>query len=177
MKSAGGVYFRKEDYASFWLRLLIGLIDFFVIGVFGLLALALLVTFPTRMTLNLTLASFTGLVFCYMVLLKRSSIRTIGYRIGRVRIVGQDGQTVSLSALTMRLLFAGLGPFNWFLDLIWLSGDRHRQSLGDKFAHTYVVRLKAQSAGTGKLIFRPYEICGWNFLFQEVEAQATAGPS
>jgi len=171
MKPADGVYFRSEDYASFWLRLLIDVVDALAVGaVCFVLAIVLWAAFPpTRLTLNLTLATLTAVVFLYLVVLKRSKIGTIGYRLGRVRIVGPDGQTASLSALTYRLMFAPLGPLNWFMDLLWVSGDAQRQSLRDKLAHTYVVKVKAQPVGTGKIVYRCYDIIGFNFMFQEIE--------
>jgi len=76
-----------------------------------------------------------------------------------------------LSALTYRLMFAPLGPLNWFMDLLWVSGDAQRQSLRDKLAHTYVVKVKAQPVGTGKIVYRCYDIIGFNFMFQEIEVR------
>jgi hypothetical protein len=71
-----------------------------------------------------------------------------------------------------RLAFAFLGPLNWLVDLTWLSNDDHRQALRDKYAHTYVIKVSAEPAGTGKVIFRYYEILGYNFLFREVAIPA-----
>jgi uncharacterized RDD family membrane protein YckC len=79
--------------------------------------------------------------------LKGLKFRTLGYRAGRVRIVGLDGEAPGYASLTLRLMFAMLGPLNWPADLAWLSSDSHRQALRDKFANTYVVRADAQAAG------------------------------
>ena len=179
MKLTDGVYFRQEDYASFWLRLLIGLIDVLATGTFCLvLGIVLWAAMPpTRMTLNLILAVLAAILFCYMVVLKRSKIGTIGYRLCGVRIVGQDGQAASVPALTFRLLFAPLGPLNWFMDVLWLSGDPHRQSLRDKLAHTYVVKRNAHPAGKGRIIHNYYDIFGYSFVFQEIESTATQAVS
>lgn len=173
MKLTDGVYFRQEDYASFWLRLLIALIDVLAAGtVCFVLIIVLWATFPpTTTTLNLILATIAVILFWYLVVLKRSKIGTIGYRLCGVRIVGPDGQAASLAALTFRLLFAPLGPLNWLMDLLWLSGDPHRQSLRDKLAHTYVVKRTAKPAGAGKIVHSYYDILGYNFLFQEIEAR------
>jgi hypothetical protein len=67
-------------------------------------------------------------------------------------------------------LFVLLGPLNWLIDLGWLSGDRHRQSLRDKFAQTYVIRQQTHPAGRGPIVFSHYDIFGFSFLFQEVES-------
>jgi hypothetical protein len=68
------------------------------------------------------------------------------------------------------MFFLVFGPLNYLMDILWLSSDAHRQALRDKFTQTYVVRKNAQPAGTGKLIYRYYEIFGYNFLFREIEA-------
>ena len=62
-----------------------------------------------------------------------------------------------------------LGPLNWLMDLLWLSGDTHRQALRDKFTGTYVVKRLAEPAGNGKVVYRSYDIVGLNFVFREVE--------
>jgi uncharacterized RDD family membrane protein YckC len=173
-----GTYFRRDDYAGFWLRLLIDVIDLLVVGGACLLIAAAWIILLPSVRIKLLLAACTAFVFCYFVPLKRSRMRTLGYRIGRVRIVGVDGGPASFFALSLRLAFATLGPLNWFLDLTWLAGDRHRQALRDKFAQTYVVKLRATPAGSGKLLYQYYELLGYHFLFREVTIEnATSGPS
>jgi uncharacterized RDD family membrane protein YckC len=110
--------------------------------------------------------------FSYFVLLKHSKFGTVGYRIGHVRIVNLQGNNPSVYSLTLRLIFAVIGPLNILLDLLWIPSDPHRQSLRDKFASTYVVKRNAQVAGRGEIIFRKYSIFGWNLLFQEVDRAA-----
>jgi hypothetical protein len=115
----------------------------------------------------LVLPGWAAIAFGYFVVLKRSKGGTLGYRIAGVKIVGLDGRPASWSALTLRLLFAVFGPLNW-LDLIWLAGDPHRQTLRDKLAQTYVVKKKAEPLGTGPVFFQFYEINCYNFIFREV---------
>ena len=171
MNATDGLYFRRDDYAGFWLRLLIDAIDLLVVGACCLVTVAVWTLFLPSFTLGLRLPACTVFVVCYFVPLKRSKIRTVGYRIGRVRIVGLDGQPASYLSLATRLLFGALGPLNWLSDLIWLSGDRHRQAIRDKFAQTYVIKTQAEPAGRGKLLYHYYEIFGYNFLFREVETK------
>ena len=171
MKPADGVYFRRADYAGFWRRLLVDLVD-------GLTILVICVILSAAVWLvhrsgNLILNSWAAAIFSYYVLLKRWK-GTLGYRFGGVRTVGQDGQPASISALTVRLLFGVLGPLNWLLDLVWLSSDPHRQALRDKLAGTYVVMRRAVPAGRGKIVYRPYEILFYSFLFREVETRSPA---
>jgi len=176
VNSADGVYFRRDDYASFWLRLLVDVIDFLIFGAVCLaLAVTVFVVFRhTRMILNLMLAACSTLAFCYFVVLKRSTVGTLGFRIGKVKVVGIDGRRADWFGLIVRLLFGVLGPLNWLMDLLWLSGDTHRQALRDKFTGTYVVKRLAEPAGTGKVVYRSYDIVGLNFVFREVEIPSSA---
>lgn len=170
MNTTGCVYFRTEDYASFWRRMLVDTVDILTIGVVCLgLTFMLDATLPPgSLSLDEVLASLAAVIFVYFVLLKRSRIGTAGYRLGGVRIVGPDGRPPGLAALSFRLLFASLGPFNWFLDLAWLSGDPHGQALRDKLAHTYVVKRNVQPKGIARVVFRYYEICTYNCWLQEI---------
>lgn len=173
VKTADGLYFRREDYAPFWVRVLVDVIDILTFGALcSALMIPVLVIAPfNRMTVNLILLMFVALAFLYFVIVKRSRFRTLGYRVGRVRIVALNGQTPGYTALTLRMMFGILGPLNWLLDLIWLSNDTNRQALRDKFANTYVVKAKAQSAGNGRIVFRHYDILCYNCLFREVDAK------
>jgi len=166
METIRGIYFRRDDYASFWLRLLVDLIDAATAGVLCCVAiLALWVFVPPGLVLFVCAA----ISFGYFVLLKRSPGGTLGYRLGGVRIVRLDGQRVGLLALTVRMLFMVLGPANYLLDLVLMTNDIHRQALRDKFTDTYVIKKHAVPAGSGKVVRRYYEILFYNFLFREVE--------
>jgi uncharacterized RDD family membrane protein YckC len=173
MKAEQGVYFRREDYASFPIRVLVDVVDVIVFGVLCIGITAVLAAiFPEgRSTFRLIFLAWMTAAFFYFVILKRSRFRTPGYRLGRVRIVGLDGRVPSHWSLFLRLLFGGLGPLNWVLDLIWLTNDSNRQALRDKFANTYVVKAKSRFAGEGRIVFRYYTICGCNWLFREVEGE------
>jgi len=171
MLPATGVYFRKEDYASFSRRLLVDLIDTVFLTVLSFVAafvISLVLPYGRR-AFNLMFVSVFLICWIYMVLLKRSRGGTLGYRIGRVRIVGFDGQRPGIWALTLRFLFIPWGFVNWFIDYGWMSSDPHRQGLRDKLARTYVVNVNAEPAGTAAVSFRYYDILGYNFLFQEID--------
>lgn len=176
MLATEGVYFRREDYASFWRRVLVDIVDFIVAGLLWLLltaaALAVLPVQDWIPELIMVLAILTTLG--YFVVLKRSRFRTAGYRLGRVTLVGLNGLPASWGTLMLRASFAALGPFNWFLDLAWLFDDRHRQALRDKIAQTYVIKLGAEPAGRGRLVYRYWEICGYNLLVREVVVESEA---
>jgi uncharacterized RDD family membrane protein YckC len=160
MTSEKGVFFRREDYASFPLRVLVDVLDSVVfVALCAALTAPMILFLPgDRSSLNLILLTWVVVALLYFIILKRSRFRTLGYRVGRVRIVDLKGRVPGYWSLFVRLLFGTVGPMNWLLDLTWLSNDAHRQALRDKFAHTYVVRATAQIAGEGPIVFRYYTI-------------------
>lgn len=136
--------------------------------------IALGALFPDRVGVAAQFLVAAVLTFLYLAPLKRSRFRTLGYRLTGVRIVDVRGCVPSLASLTLRLGFVMFGPLNPLLDLLWIPSDRHRQALRDKFAHTYVVRVRAKPAGSAPIKFCPYFAFGWSFLFQEVDSAAQA---
>ena len=170
-RSTKGVYYSRGDYAGFWRRLAVDLIDFTVLLVAVitvLLALTLLPPVGERTFVQVAFGSGLALGFVYLVLLKRSRFRTLGYLAGGIRIVTIHGERPSIWALTIRALFAFFGPFNTLVDVVWLTSDERRQALRDKFAHTYVIRNHAVPLGNGAIVYTRYTILGTNFLFAEV---------
>jgi len=127
---------------------------FSILGAFcaGLAIVMLMILPPDRSTVNLILLASSAAGNLYFVVLKHSTLRTFGYRVGRIKIVGSDGNLPSYNSLVWRSLFGLLGPLNW-LDSIWLVNDKHSQALRDKFAGTYVVKTDARPAGGGRLCF------------------------
>src|SRR5882757_373256 len=116
MNTLDGVYFRREDYAGFWLRLLAEIIDVVVCGAICFaLSIALSAALPpsTRMV-DLVLSTSAVAAFGYFVVLKRSKIGTVGYLVCGIRVVGLDGRPATLRALTFRTLFAVLSPLSGF---------------------------------------------------------------
>jgi uncharacterized RDD family membrane protein YckC len=166
-----GIYYRHDAYASFWLRLLVDLIDALTAGVLCCVAILALSAFvPPRLILFVCAAIW----FCYFVLLKRSRGGTVGYRLCGVRIVALDGQRAGLIPLTIRMLFMLFGPFNYLLDLVWMANEPQRQAFRDKLADTYVVKKNAVPAGSGMLNYRVYFVMGYSFLFREVQIETSA---
>jgi uncharacterized RDD family membrane protein YckC len=164
-----GVYYRRDDYAGVWRRLLIEVIDTIVAIAISVGVSVLLLAFLPEDLLGWTILSAWIIIwFVYFVILKRTRFRTLGYIIGGVRIVNLQGDNPGLTPLSIRLIFAILGPFNTLIDLFWIPGDGRRQALRDKFANTYVIRKDALPAGQGRVVYARYSIMAWNFLFQEV---------
>src|SRR5688572_17440627 len=111
--------------------------------------------------------------FVYLVVLKHSRFRTLGYLVGGIRIVNIHGERPSIWSLAIRALFAVFGPFNMLIDVMWITTDERRQ---DKFAHTYVILDRAVPLGDGAIVYATYTILGWNFLFAEVRAVKGEAP-
>jgi uncharacterized RDD family membrane protein YckC len=169
--SEHGVYYQAADYVGTWRRVAIDLVDVFVASALSVavtVGMSLIISNDDRLGLAVLIA-WIAVWFCYFVLLKRSSLRTVGYILARARIVNLQGTTPSIASLLLRLLFAMLGPLNLLFDLFWIPSDPCRQALRDKFAHTYVIRRFASPAGMGRVVYVPYTILGASFIFQEVK--------
>jgi len=174
-----GVYYDRRDYAGFWRRLAVDAIDFPVLFILVVLVSAVLISiFPNPEAASPHILFWSGVVisFLYLVVLKRSSLRTLGYRLGRVRIVGLQGERPSIWQLTLRAIFVFLGPLSMVVDVLWLTSDSHRQALRDKFAHTYVIRSQAVPVGHGPVVHATYTILGTGFLFAEVRTAKSHDP-
>jgi len=160
------VYFAATDYAGFWRRGFVEIVDLGVMLI--LLVVVTTILFNTLATGGLLLC-WAAVAYLYFVIVKHSRFRTLGYRLGRVRIVDARGQSPSWSALSLRLLFAVVGPINFVIDLLWIPSDPCKQSLRDKLAHTYVVKLGASAAGPARVVYRNYYLLGMAFVFREIE--------
>lgn len=166
-----GVYYDREAYAGFWLRLIVDVIDISVIMTISIISTTFFmrVFSPSEQSISVHFLLWAGLWFSYFVLLKRSSFGTLGYKLCKVRVVNLRGERPGILALTFRLIFAVIGPLNMLLDLIWLSGDENCQALRDKFAQTYVVKQDAKPIGTGKITYTDFDLWGWRMIFREVK--------
>jgi len=169
-----GVVYANDSYAGVMRRIAVDLVDATVaVAASAALTALCLYVFPQYSTERqvAVLGAWVGVWFLYFTVLKRSTIRTAGYRLGDVRIVNLKGERPSLFALSVRLLFAVAGPFNILIDLLWIGNDARRQALRDKFAGTYVIRRGAEPTARGPIRYEYYTILGNNFIFAEVRPQ------
>ena len=116
-----GVYFRPEDYAGLSRRMGIATFDAVVVAFYAAVPLGVASAVLSQKVAFYQPAAFLALsvsAFCYLVLLKRTRFGTFGYQLGGVRIVDYQGKPPSLFALTIRMLFAGLGLANLLMDLL-----------------------------------------------------------
>lgn len=89
LSRAEGVYYRRQDYASLWRRLLAAMVDAVVVVV-GLIAL-LLVGEASADSVFLGFMTWLALSLLYLVVCKRTRVRTLGYRLARVRLIDIRG--------------------------------------------------------------------------------------
>jgi uncharacterized RDD family membrane protein YckC len=105
----------------------------------------------------------------YFVILKRTSVGTLGYFLASARIVDLDGNRPSISRMTYRFLLSAFGPLSIVYDCLWLCNDQNKQTLRDKLAGTYVVDINAKPAGHGQKILTPISFFLLFYSFTEVK--------
>lgn len=161
-----GVYFDTEDYATFWQRTLILGIDGFVVAVAFVLLVPL--EFPPHPDAETWLLGWLGLTVLYLAVAE-AFVGTLGFLVTGMRIVNLRGERPSVWRMLFRLgLWLVGGPFHPLLDLCFLAGDPHRQTVRDKLAGTYVVHREATPAGTGKIRAAQLMILCWSLYCPEV---------
>jgi uncharacterized RDD family membrane protein YckC len=169
-----GVYYALKDYAGLRRRLVILAIDGLVVCIGYVLSIVAsrsgLLGSPGPYVWALGFATFG---YLYLAVLARSRFGTLGYAVASVQVVDLTGMRPSLARMSFRTLFAGLGPLNALLDVIWLGGDSHRQALRDKLAGTYIIRRGALPAGRGLQTHVFIWILGYSVMVREVSRRAT----
>ena len=151
-----GVYYNRNDYAPLLRRLLVACVDLIGLCLFAYLlsnVWSLWAEAPDIKTISefgwLSAAIIspgffwvvTVTAYFYLVVAKRSRLRTIGYRLFGLKVVDLNGKTPSLLKMSFRFILLVFGPFHLLIDLFWLGGDDNKQTLRDKFAGTYVIKL------------------------------------
>lgn len=163
-----GVYFAADDYAGLLRRVLAAAIDVAILFAAGAALWVLLLALfwgrhSEHVLSGVLLVSLCVFAWLYLTVLKRSSLRTVGYRILGLKIVSTKGGRPSLLAMTVRMLMWTYGPFNLLLDLCWLGADSEQQTLHDCYAGTYVVRSHAIPLGSAPIHLAHY--CGGGFIY------------
>jgi len=171
--SEPAVYYAYTDHVGVWRRLMIEWIDVSVAGLISTLlsVFAMVLVRSAEVMALITLVLWGVVWFAYFVVLKASRFRTLGYLAARARIVNLQGERPRFAWMFLRFLFALYGPIG--LDLLWLSSDPHRQTLRDKFAHTFVIRDTARPAGVGQVVYQTCTVCAWTLLFADVRPDRT----
>jgi uncharacterized RDD family membrane protein YckC len=171
-----GVIYAREDCLGVARRLLIDVVDVAAASLLSIVltVIASIVMTPDGLWQLVTLLMWTFVWLGYFVFLKGSRYRTLGYVLGKAKILNLQGEPPSLGQLLLRFLFSVFGPLNLLLDLLWIPSDPFRQALRDKFAGTYVVKKGAVATAQGNIVFVPYTMFGQSYIFKEVKELADA---
>jgi len=172
-----GVLYQPGDYLGFWKRVLISVVDVGVVLVsaviLGMVAEALLGLDPEAENDVLVFAILGIVAVTYLIFLKRSAARTIGYRLFRARIVNLRGETPTVWQMLQRLGFVTFGPGNYIIDLAWIGQEGTKQALRDKWAGTYVIRAEAEPRAEGDVETALHDLLGFSVFFEEVTEHRT----
>ncbi|MDH4081620.1 MAG: RDD family protein [Nitrospira sp.] len=163
-----GVYFSDTDYIGPSRRIVIVCIDTVVLLVMGWgLSSAWVGVFGHDEGL---ISALVIMIWLYLVLLKRSAWRTVGYRVAGAKLVNLQGTRPALWLLTLRSLLWMFFfiPSNFLIDFLWCSVDDDRQSIRDRIANTCLVKHHAVPIGTGEVHIAYYFVLGYMFAYSHV---------
>jgi uncharacterized RDD family membrane protein YckC len=167
-----GVFFARDACAGLSTRLLILVIDIVTLLFFGF-ALGLIWYYLVPIMGNPNRAVFSSWLavsYFYLVIIE-SWVGTLGFYLTGVKVLDLKGGKPSIVRMTFRLLLWILGPFNPLIDLYWVTNDRHKQTLRDKLAGTYVIKKCSIPSGKGRVHAVHYFLFGFSILFPEVREQ------
>lgn len=165
-----GVYFAAEDYIGLGPRIIIVFVDtvVLVLIVWVLLLLWLYLVGDDGDGMFAGVVAFAG--WLYLVPLKRSVFRTIGYQLMGVKLVNLQGQRPSLLLLTLRSLLwiYCCAPVTFLFEFLWCTVDSDRQSIRDRIANTCLVKNNATPIGTGEVHLAYYFSLGYMLTYSHV---------
>lgn len=169
-----GVYFAPEHYLGFGPRVIIFIVDAVALGtLMWVVAFAWLNMFGDYDELFLIAAG--AMIWLYVVWLKRTEFRTIGYRLVNAKLVTLRGKRPSLLMLTFRSLLWIFGPFSFALDFIWCSIDEDKQTMRDRFTNMCLVRNDAQPIGSGEVHLTYLNAFGYSLQYPRVVKPKVSG--
>jgi uncharacterized RDD family membrane protein YckC len=67
--------------------------------------------------------------------------QTLGKIALNIKLVGRDGECLTIGAAILRFIGYVIAPFTFFFVFIWIFFDRQNQGIHDKFADSYVVKV------------------------------------
>lgn len=167
------VAFAPGDHAGFMRRLIATAIDV-VVSVLAMMFTTIMIIWLEPPAWVLTAAPL-AVVVGYLVFLKRSRVRTLGYRMAGVRIVNAYGEPPSAAVLLFRvcagLFLFSIGNVN-NMDYLTLTGRGPRGKLSDIISGTRVVRSDALSTGPGEFVTAYYFLAA-TLVVREVRAKSS----
>jgi uncharacterized RDD family membrane protein YckC len=162
-----GVFYHPDDYVGIGRRFVVLIVDSLVLAVAMACFVIVWVVVIDGPPLLFTVGIF-AVFWVYEVPLKRSALRTVGYRLAGCRIVNLRGEPPSLFALTFRSLLWLFGPFNLLFDLLWCGIDDDSQTLRDRFAETCLINERATPIGEGEIHLTYFDIGYFNLYYARV---------
>jgi uncharacterized RDD family membrane protein YckC len=174
-KSSGSKAQQKITVIGFGQRLKATVTDGFLVVFISLVVAAgvgvvliVLEFYAPRETLPVTpLIALSGIVISvlYYVRSWARSGQTVGKMWIKAKVVGADGQPVSIGRALLRYLGYIVSAVLLSLGFLWIAFDRKRQGLHDKIAGTYVVKSDAEFSDAAAVEFVPAESRpGWIWL-------------
>jgi uncharacterized RDD family membrane protein YckC len=125
-------------YAGFFPRLISLIIDGLVVGVISWIVGTVL---PGGQ--GSTLSTVVGLVLgiVYYVYFFTSSGQTLGAKVMGIKLVDGNGQNLSVGSAVVRVIVGYVSGMIIFIGYLWMLWDSKKQTLHDKAAGSYVVKL------------------------------------
>ncbi len=168
-----GVYFSPKEYPGIIRRLVILLIDSIVLIIMWVIAAAIFTpTSETNTFFSAMLSVFISLFipFFYLVLIKASKMRTLGFVLTGVKIINFRGQKPTWLEMTLRFFSLGMYLLQYVLiiDLVWIWDDENKLSLRDRLTGTYLITKNAVPIGKGKIINHNYFLGTFSLICSEV---------
>ena len=165
-----GIYYSSKDYAGFSKRVLAWAVDLIVILIAIGFYTFIFLNYSSSQEYEIKILFWISLITChvYLAVLKNTEHSTLGFKLTDIKVVDLYGKRPSFFKMTFRFFLLVLGPFEFIIDILWLTGEDTKQTLRDKFVGTYVVKRGIEPIGTGKIIQSNLCVMGWNLLFSEV---------
>ena len=169
-----GVTYRPSDYAGLLRRLLILAVDTAVLSAVGFFVLFVWFLFQPAISEPPVwfYVVWLALILLYLIFVERTTVGTLGHIVAGTRIVNLQGKRPSIVSMAVRFSWLALGPLAplvLLIALLWLTGERHKQTLYDKLAGTYVVKKGAVPAGSGRQRVMIYDLLGFSLSMREVQ--------
>lgn len=172
----------QRIYSGFWRRLGALMVDFIVLGIFGMILGGVSFDFFCRLGSN---GPLIGLVISWLYFglqnSELSSGQTIGKRLMKIEVVGEDGKYISIGRSFLRYVLwgvpyfiytplvgsAGTSTFSlivgtaiiiWFglIAYLFIFNRPSRQVPHDLLVHTYVVRTVTKGAVLPATLWKPH---------------------
>jgi len=165
-----GIIFKDSDYASFFTRVIIILID--IAFLFLLLIASVFLDdflYQSYYTDDYVVSKYVFMMFTffYLTVLKASEFGTLGQMLTKTKILHINGKKPSIFVMIFRLIFWSVGPLNVIADIAWMTLNKEKRTVRDSVSNTIVVKKNAKPLSTDAEIknVRVF-FFGLNFLYR-----------